>query len=155
MILRLVCNLRPSSTSMRVRGSHAVTDFWRTLLISLRSPRAQPRGFKLRIRETAGTCFALKSMLSRRRHRFQIVFALTCGHQKRFTNGNVWTRINLNTDKYLSVFKFIRIRVDGASTKFFSRGFGGFVWSADWITQASFYICFSTMFKGLMAWVSG
>ena len=38
----------------------------------------------------------------------------TCGHQKRFTNGNVWTRINLKTDKYLSVFKFIRIRVDGA-----------------------------------------
>ena len=86
----------------------------RTLLISLRSPRAQPRGFKLRIRETAGTCFALKSMLSRRRHRFQIVFAFTCGHQKRFTNGNVWTRINLKTDEYLSVFKFIRIRVDGA-----------------------------------------
>ena len=56
----------------------------------------------LRIRETAGTCFALKSMLSRRRHRFQIVFAFTCGHQKRFTN------------KYLSVFKFILIRVDGA-----------------------------------------
>ena len=38
----------------------------------------------------------------------------TCGHQKRFTNGNVWTRINLETDKYLSFFKFIRIRVDGA-----------------------------------------
>ena len=75
----------------------------RTLLISLRSPRAQPRGFRLRIRETAGTCFALKSMLSRRRHRFQIVFAFTCGHQKRFTNGKVWTRINLKTDKYLSV----------------------------------------------------
>ena len=36
----------------------------------------------------------------------------TCGHQKRFTN--VWTRINLETDKYLSFFKFIRIRVDGA-----------------------------------------
>ena len=87
---------------------------WRTLLISLRSPRAQSRGFRLRIRETAGACFALKSMLSRRRHRFQIVFAFTCGHQKRFTNGNVWTRINLKTDKYLSVFKFIRIRVDGA-----------------------------------------
>ena len=77
----------------------------RTLLISLRSPRAQPRGFRLRIRETAGTCFALKSMLSRRRHRFQIVFAFTCGHQKRFTNGNVWTRINLKTDEYLSVFQ--------------------------------------------------
>ena len=38
----------------------------------------------------------------------------TCGHQKRLTNGNVWTRINLKTDKYLFVFKFIRIRVDGA-----------------------------------------
>ena len=69
----------------------------RTLLISLRSPRAQPRGFRLRIRETAGTCFALKSMLSRRRHLFQIVFAFTCGHQKRFTNGNVWTWINTDT----------------------------------------------------------
>ena len=68
----------------------------------------------LRIRQTAGTCFALKSMLNRRRHRFQIVFAFTCGHRKRFTNGNVWTRINLKTDKYLSVFKFIRIRMDGA-----------------------------------------
>ena len=51
----------------------------------------------LRIRQTAGTCFALKSMLSRRRHRFQIVFAFTCGHQKRFTNGNVWTWINTDT----------------------------------------------------------
>ena len=48
----------------------------------------------------------------------------TCGHQKRFTNGNVWTRINLKTDKYLSVFKFIRIRVDGASTKFCSTSEG-------------------------------
>ena len=28
MILRLVRNLRPSSTLMRVRGGHAVTDFW-------------------------------------------------------------------------------------------------------------------------------
>ena len=33
-------------------------------------------------------------------------FAFPCGHQKRFTKGNVWTWINLKTDKYLSVFKF-------------------------------------------------
>ena len=43
----------------------------------------------------------------------------TCGHQKRFTNGNLWMRINLKTDKYLYVFKFIRIRVDVVLVKCF------------------------------------
>ena len=51
----------------------------------------------------------------------------TCGHQKRLTNGNVWTRINLKTDKYLSVFKFIRIRVDGAWGEG-ERGISGMQW---------------------------
>ena len=53
--------------------------------------KSQARGCMLRVRDTSGTCFALKSMLSRRRLCFQITFAFTCGHRKRFRNGNVWT----------------------------------------------------------------
>ena len=47
--------------------------------------------------------------------RFDIVFAFMCGRQKWFGNDYVWTRNSLKTNKYLCVFKFIRIRVDGAS----------------------------------------
>ena len=102
----------------------------------------------LRVRDTAGTCFALKSILSRRRHRFQNIFAFTRRHRKRFKNGNVWMWINLKTDKYLSVFKFIRIHVGGTLVKNITRSI--FVITFFWNVFTQAHATFCTEWKSAL-----
>ena len=71
---------------MRVRGGHANT------VEKFVEPKSTAKRIQVQDTRDCGHMFCSKEH-----------FTFTRGHQKRFTNSNVWTRINLKTDKYLMI----------------------------------------------------